>query len=59
MRFDICFCNMGLNYSAWRPKKKKKFDRDGQLAARGIVEKELLDNLAEVYSGLRKKENPR
>jgi anhydro-N-acetylmuramic acid kinase len=51
--YDICFANMGLNYLA--AKVNKEFDKDGLLAARGTVEKSLLNKLTTAYEGTRKK----
>jgi anhydro-N-acetylmuramic acid kinase len=41
--FDICICNMALNFLA--EKKGKAFDESGKLAASGKVNKELLKKL--------------
>lgn len=51
--YDICFCNMGLNYLA--AKVGKDFDKDGAMASAGEVNKELLKKLTSVYKGIRKK----
>src|SRR5258706_3866 len=50
--FDICFANMGLNYLA--AKANYEFDKDGNLASKGTVEKRLLGKLTAVYDGMRK-----
>lgn len=41
--FDICFCNMILNFLA--EKKGQAFDKDGKFAASGKINKELLKKL--------------
>jgi anhydro-N-acetylmuramic acid kinase len=41
--FDICICNMALNFLA--EKNKKAFDQNGKMAASGAVNKELLRKL--------------
>jgi anhydro-N-acetylmuramic acid kinase len=51
--YDICFANMGLNYLA--AKVNHEFDKDGILAATGIVNESLLDKLSTAYDGMRKK----
>jgi anhydro-N-acetylmuramic acid kinase len=43
LAFDICICNMALNFLA--EKKGKAFDENGKLAAGGKVNKELLKKL--------------
>jgi anhydro-N-acetylmuramic acid kinase len=43
LAFDICICNMALNYLA--EKNKKSFDQDGKMAARGKLNKELLKKM--------------
>ena len=45
--FDICFCNMGLNYLA--SEVSKSFDKDGAMAARGTVDNNLLKALNKIY----------
>lgn len=50
--FDICFCNMSLNYLMQQ--KGKAFDRGGQLASGGEVDKKLLRKLSSVYTPLKK-----
>ncbi|MBS1506435.1 MAG: anhydro-N-acetylmuramic acid kinase [Bacteroidetes bacterium] len=51
--FDICFCNMALNYLT--AKIGKDFDKDGKLARQGSVNAGLLKNLEKIYSPLRGK----
>jgi anhydro-N-acetylmuramic acid kinase len=51
--FDVCFCNMNLNYLM--NKKGKAYDKNGESASSGIVNTKLLDSLENVYTGLRKK----
>lgn len=46
--FDICFCNMGLNYLA--SEVSKSFDKDGAMAASGTVDNALLKALNKIYS---------
>lgn len=41
--FDICFCNIILNYLA--QKKNLPYDNDGAIAARGLVDENLLKDL--------------
>src|SRR5690606_3887144 len=53
LAFDICFCNMGLNYLM--QKTGKEYDRDGARAAAGKVKESLLHELQKVYSKLRGK----
>lgn len=43
--FDVCPCNIVLNYLASRNSPDLQFDRDGQLAATGRVLPEVLDQL--------------
>ncbi len=43
LAFDICICNMVLNFLA--EKNKKSFDDGGKMAAKGKVNKELLKKL--------------
>lgn len=51
--FDICFCNMALNYlSATRG---AEFDRNGALAASGEIDRQLLKDLDRLYTKLRRK----
>lgn len=51
--FDICFCNMGLNYLM--EKTGKRFDKGGQLAADGKVNEPMLKQLQKAYTPWRKK----
>jgi anhydro-N-acetylmuramic acid kinase len=51
--YDICFCNMGLNYLA--AKAGKEIDTDGNMAAGGEVDEVLLNRLKKVYAPLREK----
>ncbi|MFN3840197.1 MAG: anhydro-N-acetylmuramic acid kinase [Cyclobacteriaceae bacterium] len=45
--FDICFVNMALNYLS--EQVGKKFDKEGNLASAGVVDKRLLKKLLGVY----------
>lgn len=49
--FDICFCNMGLNYLA--SEVSKKYDRNGDMASDGVIDSGLLRSLDKIYSKLR------
>ncbi len=51
--YDLCFCNMPLNYLI--QKTGKKFDRNGALAASGVVSTPMLKQLDKINIGLRKK----
>lgn len=51
--YDICFCNMGLNYLA--AKSGKDYDKDGMMAEEGEVNKDLLKKLDAIYKSIRKK----
>lgn len=51
--YDICFCNMGLNYLM--SKIGKDFDIGGKLSSNGVVAESLLTNLNKTYSAFRKK----
>jgi len=51
--FDICFANMGLNYLS--EKIGKPYDKNGDRASAGEVDKTLLRKLNGVYSKLKKK----
>lgn len=53
MAYDVCFCNMGLNYLM--EKTGKSFDQGGSLASTGEVNKAMLRQLDKVYISLRKK----
>jgi len=50
--YDICFCNMGLNYLM--EQLGKSFDKEGMLASTGQVHAGMLKQLATVYKGLNK-----
>lgn len=50
--FDICFANMGLNYLV--NKINKHYDKGGAIAAKGKVDKNVLQQLRAVYQPLRK-----
>ncbi len=52
--FDVCFCNMGLNYLA--SKVKKTIDKDGMMASQGEVNLPMLRQLQKFYLSL--KDNP-
>jgi anhydro-N-acetylmuramic acid kinase len=51
--FDICFCNMGLNYLA--SEVSKPFDKNGEMAAAGTIHDGLLKKLNKVYTKFRLK----
>jgi len=51
--FDVCYCNMALNYLA--AKLGKDYDVNGNLASQGSVNKIWLNELTNVYSVTRKK----
>lgn len=51
--YDICFCNMGLNYLAG--KAGKVYDKEGAMADSGEINKTLLKDLEKIYNGIRKK----
>jgi anhydro-N-acetylmuramic acid kinase len=51
--FDICFCNMMLNYLS--TKAGKDFDKGGTLASKGSINQELLASFEEIYNANRKK----
>jgi anhydro-N-acetylmuramic acid kinase len=51
--FDICFCNMALNYLMG--KKGKEYDHGGNFSSTGLVNEKLLRQLARVYRPLKKK----
>lgn len=53
LAYDLCFCNMGLNYLA--AKAGKEIDEDGKLADEGDVNEQLFDKIHKVYSSLRSK----
>jgi anhydro-N-acetylmuramic acid kinase len=49
--YDVCFCNMALN--ALAGEASKKFDKNGMMAAQGIINKKLLSSLVKKYKRLR------
>jgi anhydro-N-acetylmuramic acid kinase len=51
--FDVCFCNMGLNYLA--AEASKRFDKNGSMASDGKIDTKLLKALKKVYAVLRSK----
>jgi len=51
--YDVCFCNMGLNYLM--EKTGASYDKDGALAESGEINTTLLKQLDKVYAGLRNK----
>lgn len=53
LAYDICFCNMGLNFLAGEA--SMKYDKNGELAAEGTVNKGMLKSLDKIYSKLRRK----
>jgi anhydro-N-acetylmuramic acid kinase len=53
MAFDICYCNMSLNYLA--AKVGKEFDKGGAMASEGEVNQSLLKKFNKLYSSLHKK----
>lgn len=50
MAFDICFCNMGLNYLA--SKVGKEIDTDGKMADEGEINDSMLNKLKKIYSAM-------
>jgi len=50
--YDVCFCNMALNYLS--VKAGKNFDENGKLSSRGSVRAKLLNQLEGFYSSFRK-----
>lgn len=52
MAFDVCFCNMPLNYLA--SKAGKDFDAGGKIAVRGAVHIPLLKKLSRIYQSLKR-----
>jgi anhydro-N-acetylmuramic acid kinase len=50
--FDVAYVNMGLNYLA--SQINKKYDRNGQLSARGEINQELLEQLERTYNKIRR-----
>jgi anhydro-N-acetylmuramic acid kinase len=53
LAFDVCFVNMAFNYLAG--KTGKSYDKNGNLASRGEVNKALLRSIDKVYEKLRSK----
>lgn len=51
--YDVCFCNMGLNYLA--EKEGKTFDKGGLMAMEGDVNKTLLSKLVKAHTPFRSK----
>lgn len=51
LAFDICFCNMGLNYLA--SEVSKRYDKNGKMASNGEADSGLLRSLGKIYSKLR------
>lgn len=51
--FDICFCNMGLNFLA--AEVSKTFDKNGGMAAAGTLQPGLKKSLDKIYSKMRGK----
>ena len=51
--FDICFCNMAMNYLM--NQVGKAFDNRGKLASSGRVDQDLRENIRVLYAGYRKK----
>ena len=51
--FDICFCNMILNYLS--AKAGKDFDKNGMLASKGSINQKLLNSLEKIYHSNGKK----
>jgi anhydro-N-acetylmuramic acid kinase len=51
--YDICFCNMSLNYLS--SLIGKEYDRNGAIAESGEVDRGLLKKLQSVYNATRKK----
>ncbi|MBS1488998.1 MAG: anhydro-N-acetylmuramic acid kinase [Bacteroidetes bacterium] len=50
--FDICYCNMALNYLA--AQERQEFDNNGNLARQGKINSKLLQQLTAAYSATRK-----
>ena len=45
--FDICFCNMALNYLS--AKTGKDFDKNGLMASKGSINQKLLNSFEKIY----------
>lgn len=52
LAYDVCFANMGLNHLA--SKAGKSFDKQGQMASDGELNKVMLSDLTKVYGKIRK-----
>lgn len=52
--YDVSFCNMSLNYLMGK-EGGKRYDANGETAARGSVDKALLRKLRQVYQPLKRK----
>lgn len=50
--FDVCFCNMALNFLM--QEENKAFDNNGMLARSGVVDIELLNKMSQSYDQIRK-----
>jgi anhydro-N-acetylmuramic acid kinase len=53
LAFDVCFCNMGLNYLA--SKIGKTFDAEGAIANTGELHTPMFNRLRKIYSSLEEK----
>jgi anhydro-N-acetylmuramic acid kinase len=51
--YDVCFCNMGLNYLA--AKAGKEMDKDGVIANEGFVNEPLFNRIVKIYSSMHDK----
>jgi len=51
--FDVCFCNMALNYLS--AKAGKEFDKNGAMARQGSVNPVFLNSLGKIYQAAKKK----
>ncbi len=51
--FDICFCNMALNFLA--AKGGKDFDKNGSMASQGVIHLKLFSDLETIYDSMGKK----
>lgn len=51
--YDVCFCNMSLNYLMGTV--GKRYDKNGETAAAGSVNESLLKDLGRIYQPLKKK----
>ena len=50
--YDVCFVNMGLNYLSQQA--GKEYDKQGELASKGVINATLLQKLTRVYGTLKK-----